>query len=162
MKSFDAQAEVIIKTAFPDITFEEMENWTKEKFMLRLAQAEWQLVELRKVPLRLVRADEPDPDHNPEEYDDEGEILEGWYDEEENMPDPIMKIAEDMRKQGIDPMFALREFIKKPKPQYVERPLIGGSLQYEGMIAGADAWRMGVHDGRYQIIQQQVQKVSRR
>lgn len=160
MMSFDMQAEVIIKTAFPDITFEEMANWTKEKLMLRLAQAEWQLTELRKVPLKLVRAGEPDPDHNPEEYDDEGEIIEGWYEEETE--DPIMQIAEDMRKQGIDPMLTLRDLIKKPKPSYVERPMIGGSLQTDGMLAGTDAWRMGVHDGRYQIIQQQVQKVSRR
>lgn len=43
MEDFDKQVPIIIITAFPQYTFEDIENWTMEQTLERLAQAEWAL-----------------------------------------------------------------------------------------------------------------------
>lgn len=146
MKSFDKQAEVIVNTAFPNISFEDMANWTKEKLMKHVAKAEWQMTVLRKIPLQLTAT---------------GVAEDGEAEEQE--PFDYMEVANELRKQGHDPMFVMRALYQKEKPSYVERPLVGGTQQTDTMIAGREAWKgEGTGYGRYDIIREQVQKISRR
>jgi hypothetical protein len=157
MESFDFQAEVIVATAFPNITFEEMGNWTKEKLMLYVARAEWQLRTLRGIDLRLGRASELEA----EEMDENSVPVN--VEAEADPQQQIMELANELRRQGHDPMFAMRWAYAKDKPPYVERPLIGSVNQIDTMIAGTRAWKEGVSQyGRYNIIREQVQKISRR
>jgi hypothetical protein len=148
---FEAQAEVIINRAFPYITFEEMENWTKEKLLKFVARAEWQLATIDKKDIRLMT-------------DAEIKALKEETDEvEEEIPEfNIMDLANDLRKQGQDPMFVFRHLYMKEKPPYFVKPLIGGTQQTDTMLAGVNAWKGALSYGRYEIIQQQVQEISRR
>lgn len=159
MESFDFQAEIIVATAFPNISFEEMGNWTKEKLMLYVARAEWQLTKLRGIDLKLGRASELEAEDEEENEDAVKVDVEAEVDPEEE----LMQLANDLRKQGQDPMFVLKWAYQKEKPPYVERPLIGSVNQTDSMLAGVNAWKEGVlEDGRYNIIREQVQKISRR
>lgn len=152
--SFEKQAEVIINRAFPHITFKEMENWTKEKLLKYVAKAEWSLQFIdQKQHIKLMTLEE---------------IRQQQIENGENIKEPeetfdLMKLANELRRRGEDPMFVLRGFYEKEKPDYVERPMIGGSEQWDTMIGGIDAWRgSGIPYGRYDIISKQVQKISRR
>lgn len=153
--NFDEQAEVIIATAFPNITFDEMEDWTKEKLMKYLVRARWQLTTLRGVPLKFGRASELED----LEDDEIGIDIEA----EQDPMNSLMEYANELRQQGQDPMFILKNSYQKEHKPYVERPLIGGSNQTDSMVAGTFAWKDGVpEDGRYEIIREHIQKVSRR
>lgn len=157
LESFDAQAEVIINRAFPYITFEMMEDWTKEKLLRFVAKAEWQLTNIEGYKHMKLLTDEEIREQLIEEGEDPDEEVE---------PEPefnIMDLANELRRRGQDPMLALRHLYQKPKDPYVERPMIGGSRQADAMVAGTNAWREGgLYDGRYDVIQKQVQRISRR
>lgn len=156
LESFEAQAEIIVNRAFPYITFEMMENWTKEKLLKYVAKAEWQLINIEGYKHMALVTDE----EIRQMQEEAGEEVEEQEEEEEF---DIMVIANEMRKAGQDPMFALRSLYQKPKTPYVERPMIGGFHQVDTMIAGTTAWRgRGMNYGRYDAIQEQVQRVSRR
>ncbi len=154
MNQFENQAEVIINRAFPYITFEEMENWTKEKLLKYVAKAEWSLRFIdEKTNIQLVTSADIEQDQ---------QEANGLIEEQEEAFD-IMALANELRAQGRDPMFVLRHLYEKPKPEYFDRPLIGGKDQTDTMLAGIQAWREGVSsNGRYEIIRKQVQKISRR
>ncbi|WP_422661745.1 hypothetical protein ACK8P5_25665 (plasmid) [Paenibacillus sp. EC2-1] len=142
LESFDHYAEVIIATAFPNISFEEMDNWTKEKLMKYFARAEWALTKLRGVQLEITTSDPS------EEAEAQSKV-------------DYTELARIVREQGQDPMFVLRHLHQKTEEPYAEMPLIGGSKQVDTLIAGADAWREGgTPYGRYDVIRKQVQKVS--
>lgn len=153
--SFEEQAQIIINRAFSYITFEEMENWTKEKLLKYVSRAEWQLAFIDKRDIRL-RTEE--------------EIRQEMIESGEEVPEPeevpefnIMDVANDLRQQGQDPMFVLRHLYEKQKPPYFVRPLIGGLNQRDTIVAGVDAWKRGaLESGRYEVIREQVQKISRR
>lgn len=156
---FDRQAEVLVNRAFPYITFEVMENWTKEKLLKNLSKAEWSLQFIdQKTHIQLL-TDSEIKAIRAREAEENGE-------EEEIIEEPafdLMGVAKELRKQGQDPMFVLRHLIEKEKEPYVVRPMIGGSLQTDTMLAGVDAWRQGgSFDGRYDTVREQVQKLSGR
>lgn len=153
--SFEEQAQIIINRAFPYIMFEEMENWTKEKLLKFVSRAEWQLSFIDKRDIRLMTEEE-----SRLLREEEGEEIE----EQDAPPEfNIMDIANDLRQQGQDPMFVLRHIYEKEKPPYFVRPLIGGIGQSDTIVAGVDAWKRGaLQNGRYEIIREQVQKISRR
>jgi hypothetical protein len=155
MQRLEAQAEVIIKTAFPDITFETMKHWTKEQLLWHLSRANWQLKIMRKVDMGIDDLFNPPPQEESDEPK-ESEV-------EKSMDDTIMEVARALRAEGQDPLFVLRDLIQKPKTDNLEWPFIGGAEQTDTMLAGVDAWREGVKtNGRYELIQQQVQKISGR
>jgi hypothetical protein len=145
MENFDAQAPVLIATAFPQYTFEEIESWTREKIIKRCVQAEWQFQNIRgmkgwTLTKTVEEGDEPA--------------------EEVKMP-TLSEEAWRLLREGYDPMLIFNEMFPKQKTPYVERPIIGGLGQTAGMLAGVDAWRKGVSsNGRYRTVQEQVQKVS--
>lgn len=155
-KNFEQQAEILINCAFPYITLEEMGNWTKEKLLRYLAKAEWKLTFVeQKTHLKLMTEDE-----KRQQLIESGELVES--DEPEPTFD-IMEVANELRRRGEDPMFVLRDFYTKEKPDYVERPMIGGSQQVDTLIAGVEAWKgRGFSYGRYDIVSEQIQRVSRR
>jgi len=149
MQTFDAHAPVIIATAFPQYRIEEIEGWTKEKIIKFATMAEWQFQTIRGMPnfSLISKLDEQE----------DGE------EQEEEEPFDIMEHANELRKKGIDPMFAMREFIPNNKQPFIDRPIIGGSAQIDGIIGGKDAWKKGaLSNGRFAIVQEQVQKLSRR
>lgn len=152
--NFDKQAEVLINRAFPYITFEVMENWTKEKLLKHVAKAEWSLHFIdKKTHIQLLTDEEI---QELEEGEEEAEPVE-------EKPFDIMEVANELRKKGQDPMFILRHLYQKEKEPYVDRPMIGGSEQHDTMLAGIDAWRQGdLPNGRFDAVQQQVQTLSRR
>lgn len=150
LKGFDKQAEILIATAFPQYRFEEIETWTKEKLIKMAVAAEWQLRYLRGLKdFELIPTVQQEPDVD-------GEV-------QEEQPFDIMEKAWELRRRGQDPLFVLRDLIQKPKPPFVERPIIGGNQQIDTIIGGIDAWKKEVLPrGRYDIVQKQVQEVSRR
>jgi hypothetical protein len=152
--NFDEQAQIIINRAFPYITFEEMENWTKEKLLKYVSRAEWSLSFIDKKDIKLMTADEIQA-----MQEEEGEEMEQEAPQEFN----LMDLANELRREGQDPMFVLRHLYEKEKAPYFIRPLIGGLDQRDTMIAGTEAWREGaLQVGRYEIIREQVQNLSGR
>lgn len=157
--NFEKQAEILINYAFPYITFEEMENWTKEKLLKYLARAEWNLVKIQQ-KTHLVLMTEEEIREREAEAQEEIEEAQGVEKEEFN----LLKLANELRKQGQDPMFVLRHLYKKPKPPYFEPPAIGGENQTDTMLAGIEAWKEEElpSNGRYDTISKQIQRVSKR
>lgn len=157
--NFEVQAQIIINRAFSYITFEDMETWTKEKLLKFVAKAEWalQFIE-QKDYIHLMTADEL-RQQAIEMAEESGEDVEEEPEEEFDIND----LARQERDNGRDPMFSLSHLYQKEKPAYFERPLIGGRNQSDNLIAGSGAWRRGgLEHGRYEVIREQVQKVSRR
>lgn len=152
--NFEVQAEILINRAFPYITFEEMENWTKEKLIKYVAKAEWSLQYIDSKNIQLVTEED-----RKAQKEADGEKVE----EEEPQPAfDIMEVANELRKRGQDPMFVLRHLYEKEKEPYFVRPLIGGEHQTDTMLAGIDAWKNGgLASGRYEFIREQVQKIPR-
>lgn len=153
MQSFEAQAPVIIATAFPQYKIEEIELWTREKLIKYATMAEWQFKQLRGMPLfSLIPVQVP----NEEETEEEPKP-------QKSRREMINEHAAELRKRGFDPMLILQEQIKPEREPFVPNILIGGTRQVEGMIAGIDAWRgESIPYGRYDVVQEQIQKVSRR
>ena len=98
MQTFESQAEVIIKTAFPDITFNEMKNWTVRELMDYLAKAEWKLNNFNSISFALEVPDS--------------------IEEKKLTPEEVEKAKKEMIKQGVDPMIALAEYIMKPGKEF--------------------------------------------
>lgn len=110
MNNFDAQAETVIGLVFPNISEEEMADWTQERFMKKLARAEWVMKTIWGMPYEFGS-------QQPSE-------------EDELAPEPptIQEIGAELRQEGIDPMVALRESIlSKRDHNYVNFPVIGGT-----------------------------------
>ncbi len=146
MNDFYEQAKIVIATAFPNYKFEEMDDWTKEKIIQMAVRAEWQLRMIRGLKQFQLVVYDPNA------------VQEGEAPPEKT----LTEIISDVRKNGEDPMFVLRHLIPEREP-YLEKPIIGGSRQVDTVIAGRRAPWEGVNtDGRYDIIREQVQKISRR
>lgn len=153
--NFDQQAAVLVNRAFPYITFEEMENWTKEKLLKFVAKAEWSLHFIDQKHHIQLLTDSEIKELNREEGEEEEEVVE-------EAPFDIMAVAKELRKNGQDPMMILRHLYQKEKEPYVVRPMIGGALQTDTMIAGMNAWKQEeLPYGRYDTVREQVQKLPR-
>lgn len=159
MERFDKQAEVIINRAFPYITFEAMEEWTRTNLLKYLAKAEWSLQFIDKMAhIRLLSEEEA--------REAAREAKEGEESEEpivvKSEDEMLMETAARIRQNGGDAMLELYPIFKQPKADYLDIPMIGGERQTEGMIQGAD-WRGGtIDDGRFGTIRESVQKISAR
>lgn len=114
MMNLDSQAETVIQLVFPGVSEEEMQDWTQEMFMRRLARAEWVMREIWGMPHTFARRDQ---------------AQEG---EPEVEPPTLKEIGTEIREQGGDPMFALKDMIvKKRDAGYVQFPIIGGTKLLE-------------------------------
>ena len=164
MERFDRQAEVLVNRAFPYVTFEEMEDWTRTKLLKFLAKAEWslqfidrlthvRLLSEEEMAEEMLRAQEegeaPDETFAPASSKTEEELLK--------------EAADNIRRNGGDAMLELYPLFKKKKEDYIDLPMIGGEGQFDGMIQGTDSWREGMKkDGRFDTIRESVQKISAR
>jgi hypothetical protein len=111
MINFDSQAETVIQLVFPNTTEEEMENWTQEKLMKRLARAEWVMKEIWQMPFEFSKRNESEEDE-----------------EQETATPTIAEIGAEIREQGGDPMLTLKDSImRKHDHNYVPFPIIGGT-----------------------------------
>jgi hypothetical protein len=110
MGSFEMQAEAAIQAAFPNITEEEMQNWTVEKLMRMLAKAEWILREVKGYPI---------------EFQDLSQQTEGEA-EEPKEPPTFKELGRAMREKGLDPMIEYAPYIVKPTKPFAEFPFIAG------------------------------------
>jgi hypothetical protein len=103
MSAFEHQAEAIITATFPQVSFDEMMDWTVDQLVWHQTRAEWVQGNIygRDVVFR-----EPDPD-------------------QETEPLTPAEEAEQMRDQGIDPMTTLDP--KLLRAPFITLPLIGGT-----------------------------------
>lgn len=163
MERFDKQAEVLINRAFPYITFDMMADWTKTKLLEYLAKAEWSLRFIDGFEhVRLLSEEE--------QY--EQMIAQMTEEEIANLETPaslktddelLLESAKEIRARGGDALLELYPIFKKPKIDYLNLPMIGGSTQTLGIIQGVDSWKEGIIDGdRYESIRESVQEISRR
>lgn len=115
---FDQQCMALIKMAFPEYNFEEMEEWTWEKLMDITAKAEF-IVQLQGHNIQMVnRKDEVEE--------------EAANEQDEVNQDDFVK---ELRANGIDPMLYFQNDILKKK-EYLDFPLIGGiHWQNEGVLS---------------------------
>lgn len=113
MNEFDAQAETVIALVFPGTTPEEMQDWTQEKLVSRLARAEWVMKTIWNMPF---------------EFGAKAEESEGPEEE----PPTLREMGEEVREHGGDPMFELSHLIKtKAERNYMKFPFIGGVDLYK-------------------------------
>lgn len=114
MNRFDTQAETIIALVFPGTTPEEMQDWTQEKLINRLARAEWVMRTIWGMPFEFGARQEEDPDAPQEE------------------PKTLKEMGDEIREQGGDPMMALSHLYRqKPDKNYVQFPLLGGTKLFQ-------------------------------
>lgn len=164
MERFDKQAEVLINRAFPYVTFEMMEDWTRTKLLKFLAKAEWSLQFIdRLTHVRLLSEEEALAERLAAQEDGE-EVGEAITPASSKTEEELLKEAADnIRKNGGDAMLELYPLYKKQKPEYLDLPMIGGEKQLEGMIQGTDHWREGMkEDGRFGAIRESIQEISAR
>ena len=154
---FDKQAEIIINRAFSYITFDDMAGWTRTKLLKYLAKAEWSLQFIDRMEhIKLLSSDVA------ERLAAEGDDEEGEETRPLTQEEIIHRTAKNIRQRGGDPMLDLRALYKKPDPEYVDMPFIGGSAHMDGLINGIDNWKGGMVYGRFESIRESVQKVSAR
>lgn len=103
--SFEQQCQALVKSAFPEVTFEEMDDWTWDKLLSVGAKAEY-ILNLKGYDIELAsRAEDENIEQAPAKTDKE--------------------TGAELRANGIDPMIYFgNEFTKKGN--YVDFPLIGG------------------------------------
>ena len=113
MNDFENRCYALIKMAFPEFTFEEMEEWTWDKVFKVATKAEYILNEtqFRENPIQLVQTNAA-PKQQMERID----------------------FVQELRQQGVDPMKYFWNEINN-KPQFVDFPLIGGAhWKNEGVL----------------------------
>lgn len=114
---FLTQAETIIRAAFSDISFEEMQSWNVYKLMDHLARAEWSLQQIYQLDVQL-----------------DVELPENEELTEEQRDAQLKEKVQELRESGQDPMRVL------PIPQdreFMQLPLITGRKWNEEEIIDA-------------------------
>jgi hypothetical protein len=108
LKRFLPECECMVKAAFNEFSFEEIESWSYEKLMYMTARAE------RVLQLRAG--------------DMQGQVIKLGYEiDEEKINTPLPEpTAEELIKKGIDPMMYYSKDIVLKKP-LVDDPVILGS-----------------------------------
>lgn len=164
MESFDRQAEVLVNRAFPYITFEAMEDWTRTKLLKFLAKAEWSLQFIDRLTHVRLLSEEQMQEEIRQAQEEGKEVDETFAPASTKTEEELLREAADnIRKNGGDAMLELYPLFKKQKEDYIDLPMIGGAGQYDGMIQGTEHWREGIRpDGRFEAIRESVQKVSTR
>lgn len=106
--NFISQASVIIVSAFPQYTFNEVENWDIETFLDILAKAEWKFKVLdgRDFKLEKTKLEE---------------------ETEEEKKEKLKKLEEALIQMGGDPILHLYEDYYKKEKKYTELPFIVGN-----------------------------------
>ena len=106
MASFEQQCMALIKTAFPETTFDEMEDWTWQRIISAAVKAEY-ILNIKGHDFRF--------DDNREEM----QAQQDSFDEE--------AFVQELRLGGGDPMYYYQHLLKPKKAPYMDHPLLGGS-----------------------------------
>lgn len=114
MQSFEKQAESLIHFLFR-IPKEVMMDWTQSEFLEYVAKSEWVMNYVLGREMKFVTPNE------------EGEESENEIEEAPSLD----VMAEEIRKDGYDPMIVLQQEWKKPRDQgYVPYPMILGTSPF--------------------------------
>lgn len=108
LNQFDEQCIALVKASFPEYSYEDINEWTWERLIEMTARAE-KILQIKGVNIHLV--------NNMDKLEEELEEKASTFDKYE--------FANDLRKQGIDPMNYFKDEIFEEKP-YIEYPIIGG------------------------------------
>lgn len=128
LDNFTEQAAIVIISAFPAYTFEDIEEWDIEKILLMAARAEWKLNVIDGNDFVFSREQE-------EEQEEQEEV-----DEKQLLKELEQKIIE----QGGDPILQLHETVYKKERKFFDLPLImGNNIHREDVV---DAVRKSIHE----------------
>lgn len=105
---FDQQCMSLVKAAFPEYRYDEMEDWTWEQLMDFTAKAE-HVMKLKGHDIQLI--------NKREEVEQAAKDQVEAYNQED--------FINELRMNGIDPMIYFKDKIMKKK-EYLEFPIIGG------------------------------------
>lgn len=117
LNQFDEQCMAVVKSSFPEYSYEEIMEWTWEKLIQMTARAE-KILQIKGVNIQLV--------NNLEQVDEEVKSHEDEFDKDD--------FVKNLREKGIDPMKYFKDeiFIEN---QYIEYPIIsGGDWKNEGVL----------------------------
>lgn len=107
---FDEQCMAVVKSSFPEYTYDEIMNWTWEKLIQMTARSE-KILQIKGVNIQLVNQLE-------DIENDKNDDTEGNFDKTE--------FVKKLRENGVDPMKYFKDEIFIDKP-YIEYPIIGGN-----------------------------------
>lgn len=117
MQSFEKQAESIIHFLFR-IPKEVMLDWTQSEFLEYVAKSEWVMNYVLGREMKFITPGEEETENGNENEVEETPSLD--------------VIAEEIRKEGYDPMIVLQQEWKKPRDQgYVPYPMILGASPFK-------------------------------
>lgn len=117
LNHFDEQCMAVVKSSFPEYSYEEIMEWTWEKLIQMTARAE-KILQIKGVNIQLVN----NLDKLEEEIEENAKNFDKY------------KFADELRKEGVDPMNYFSEEIFKENP-YIEYPIIsGGDWKDEGVL----------------------------
>ena len=117
MSGFDQQCMSLVKAAFPEYRYDEMEEWTWELLMDYTAKAE-HVMGLQGHNVQLT--------NRQEEVEEEAQEQAEAFNRDE--------FVKELRMNGIDPMMYFKDEIMQKK-EYLDFPLIGGiHWQNEGVL----------------------------
>jgi hypothetical protein len=110
----DEQQKAIIKSVFPEFSYDIMNTWTYEKFVLYLARAEFILTKIHGKENAALTIVDDEKEDNKETY------KKSKY----NEADEINKISWGLIEKGIDPILSLWGLQKRTSDE-LPRPFIG-------------------------------------
>lgn len=122
MASFTSQAEIVIASAFPQYSFEDMKSWNVEQLLDMVARAEWKL--------NVIDNKEFIFEMNINDKEEEGE--------EKTFKEEMKELEEQIIASGGDPILQLGHVYKlQNKKDYVEYPFIMGNSWDNEVIINA-------------------------
>lgn len=117
---FQEQAYVVIASAFPQYTFEEIEDWDIEKLIRMVARAEWKINIIDGKDFIFEREEDVSEEEPQEEVDEREKLRE---------------LEQRVIEQGGDPIFTLYHSVYKQEKEYMPLPLImGNNLHREEVV----------------------------
>ena len=133
LSSFTSQAEIVICSAFPQYSFEDMKTWNIEKLLDMVARAEWKL--------NVV-------DHKDFIFEMTETNLDGNEPVEKTLDEEMKELEQQIIEQGGDPILQLGHVYRlQNKKDYVEYPFIMGNSWDNEVIVNA--------------VQKQLQSISK-
>lgn len=118
MNNFDQQCMALVKVAFPEYRYDEIEEWTWEQLMDFTAKAENMMALKGLPPIELV--------NRKDEVEEEAKKQTEEYNQDE--------FVHELREKGIDPIMYFQDKLFQKK-DYLDFPLIGGiHWENEGVL----------------------------
>lgn len=117
---FQEQAYIVIASAFPQYSFEEMETWDIEKLIKMVARAEWKINVIDGKEFMFEKEEEQEEEQ-----------------EEINEKEKLKELENEIINRGGDPIFTLYESTYKEHKEYMDHPFImGNHFDREDVVNG--------------------------